>query len=42
MAQYMFLLHDDESWYDDLTPDKWEARRVLGSCRGGRRPDPRR
>lgn len=25
MAQYMFLLHDDESWYDDLTPEKWDA-----------------
>jgi hypothetical protein len=25
MAQYMFLLFDDESWYDDLTPEKWEA-----------------
>lgn len=23
MAQYMFLLFDDESWYDDLTPEKW-------------------
>jgi hypothetical protein len=29
MAQYMFLLHDDESWYDDLTPDKWEAAMKL-------------
>ena len=24
MAQYMFLLYDDESWYDDLTQDKWD------------------
>lgn len=23
MSQYMFLLFDDESWYDDLTPEKW-------------------
>ncbi len=31
MAQYMFLLFDDESWYDDLTPEKWEfAMKVHG------------
>ena len=24
MAQYMFLLYDDESWYDNLTPDSWD------------------
>ncbi len=24
MAQYMFLLYDDESWYDNLTPESWE------------------
>ena len=24
MAEYMFLLFDDESWYDDSTPEKWE------------------
>lgn len=29
MARYMFLLHDDESWYDDLTPDKWDAAMKL-------------
>lgn len=29
MAQYIFLLYDDESWYDDLTPDKWEAAMKL-------------
>jgi len=31
MAQYMFLLFDDESWHDDLTPEKWEfAMKVHG------------
>jgi hypothetical protein len=29
MARYMFLLHDHESWYDDLTPDKWDAAMKL-------------
>jgi len=31
MAQYMFLLFDDESWYDELTPETWEfAMKVHG------------
>lgn len=25
MAEYMFLLFDDESWYDEITPEKWES-----------------
>ena len=29
MAQYMFLLFDDESWFDDLTPEKWQAAMEL-------------
>jgi hypothetical protein len=24
MAQYMFLLYDDESWYDDINQEKWD------------------
>ncbi len=31
MAQYMFLLYDNESWYDDMSPDKWnEAMKLHG------------
>ena len=29
MAEYLFLLFDDESWFDDLTPDSWEAAMKL-------------
>jgi hypothetical protein len=29
MAEYMFLLFDDERWYDEVTPDQWEAAMKL-------------
>ena len=29
MAEYMFLLFDDESWYDDVTPESWETAMKL-------------
>ncbi len=29
MAEYMFLLFDDEKWYDEVTPDLWEATMKL-------------
>ncbi|HEY7042157.1 MAG TPA: YciI family protein [Nocardioidaceae bacterium] len=29
MAQYMFLLFDDEKWYDELTPESWETAMKL-------------
>lgn len=29
MAQYMFLLFDDESWFDDVTPEKWQEAMEL-------------
>ena len=29
MAEYMFMLFDDESWYDEVTPDQWEATMKL-------------
>jgi hypothetical protein len=29
MAEYMFLLYDDESWYDQVTTDQWEAAMKL-------------
>ena len=29
MAQYMFLLFDDESWFDDLTPEQWQEAMEL-------------
>ncbi len=29
MSKYMFLLFDDESWYDDLTPKAWETAMKL-------------
>lgn len=29
MADYMFMLFDDESWYDDMTPDQWESAMKL-------------
>lgn len=25
MTQYMFLLFDDESWYDEVTPETWDS-----------------
>jgi hypothetical protein len=28
MATYMFLLFDDESWWDDLTDESWQATMV--------------
>lgn len=28
MASYMFLLFDDESWWDDLTDTTWQAAMV--------------
>ena len=31
MAAYMFLLYDDESWYDEVTPDQWESTMKLHS-----------
>ena len=32
MAQFMFLLFDDESWYDDVTPESWaEAMKLHGA-----------
>jgi len=32
MAQFMFLLYDDESWYDEVTPEKWaEAMQLHGA-----------
>ena len=31
MAQYMLLLYDDDSWYDDITPERWdEAMKLHG------------
>lgn len=29
MAEYMFMLFDDESWYNEVTPDTWEAAMKL-------------
>jgi hypothetical protein len=29
MAEYMFMLFDDESWYDEATPDQWESTMKL-------------
>jgi hypothetical protein len=29
MAEYMFMLYDDESWYDEVTPDQWEIAMKL-------------
>jgi hypothetical protein len=29
MAQYMFLLFDDESWFDDVTPESWQEAMEL-------------
>jgi hypothetical protein len=29
MAEYLFLLFDDESWFDDLTPESWETAMKL-------------
>ena len=28
MPQYMFLLHDDESWFDSVTPESWAEEMV--------------
>jgi hypothetical protein len=27
--QYLFMLFDDEGWYDDITPDKWQSAMKL-------------
>ncbi|MPZ53183.1 MAG: hypothetical protein GEU79_10705 [Acidimicrobiia bacterium] len=29
MAEYMFMLYGDESWYDEITPENWEADMAL-------------
>jgi len=29
MAQYMFLLFDDESWFDNVTPETWQEAMEL-------------
>lgn len=29
MPQYMFLLHDEESWYDTATQESWDAEMAL-------------
>ena len=29
MAEYMFMLFDDERWYDEVTPEQWEATMKL-------------
>lgn len=32
MAQFVFLLYDDESWYDQVTPESWsEAMQLHGA-----------
>lgn len=32
MAEFVFLLFDDESWYDEVTPETWdEAMRLHGA-----------
>jgi len=29
MTTYMFMLFDDESWFDDVTPEKWASAMEL-------------
>jgi len=29
MAQYMFLLYDNEDWYDRVTPEEWQRQMEL-------------
>lgn len=29
MAQYMFLLYDNEDWYDQVTPEEWQRQMKL-------------
>ncbi len=29
MAQYMFLLFDNEEWYDNVTPEEWQQAMKL-------------